>query len=207
MNNQNSEKENPSTIYFSPTGGDLPPIKEEDIEKGSDVGRIGATEENTKVLAPLQQALWDYLDSLPEGDIRDRTAKIITALSLPLQNKEGKKLCKYVAVLNIIPNKRKIQQYTGTMEYNEIQEDMANKTNDMVNHPKHYTSHPSGVECIEITRHYCFSIGNAIKYLWRAGLKAEQGMQDKQKEIQDLEKAIWYINDRIKQLKGESSCT
>jgi hypothetical protein len=207
MNNQNSEKENPSTIYFSPTGGDLPPIKEEDIEKGSDVGRIGATEENTKVLAPLQQALWDYLDSLPEGDIKDRTAKIITALSLPLQNKEGKKLCKYVAVLNIIPNKRKIQQYTGTMEYNEIQEDMANKTNDMVNHPKHYTSHPSGVECIEITRHYCFSIGNAIKYLWRAGLKAEQGMQDRQKEIQDLEKAIWYINDRIKQLKEESSCT
>ena len=207
MNNQNSEKENPSTIYFSPTGGDLPPIKEEDIEKGSDVGRIGATEENTKVLAPLQQALWDYLDSLPEGDIKDRTAKIITALSLPLQNKEGKKLCKYVAVLNIIPNKRKIQQYTGTMEYNEIQEDMANKTNDMVNHPKHYTSHPSGVECIEITRHYCFSIGNAIKYLWRAGLKAEQGMQDKQKEIQDLEKAIWYINDRIKQLREESSCT
>ena len=207
MNNQNSEKENPSTIYFSPTGGDLPPIKEEDIEKGSDVGRIGATEENTKVLAPLQQALWDYLDSLPEGDIRDRTAKIITALSLPLQNKEGKKLCKYVAVLNIIPNKRKIQQYTGTMEYNEIQEDMANKTNDMVNHPKHYTSHPSGIECIEITRYYCFAIGSAIKYLWRAGLKQEQGMADKEKEIQDLEKAIWYINDRIKQLKGESSCT
>ena len=96
---------------------------------------------------------------------------------------------------------------TGTMEYNEIQEDMANKTNDMVNHPKHYTSHPSGVECIEITRHYCCSIGNAIKYLWRAGLKAEQGMQDRQKEIQDLEKAIWYINDRIKQLREESSCT
>ena len=203
MNNQNSDKSESTTIYFSPTGGDLPPIKEENIEKGSDVGRIGATEENTKVLAPLQQALWDYLDSLPEGDIRDRTAKIITALSLPLQNKEGKKLCKYVAVLNIIPNKRKTQQYTGAMEYNEIQEDMANKTNDMVNHPKHYTSHPSGVECIEITRHYCFSIGNAIKYLWRAGLKAEQGMQDRQKEIQDLEKAIWYINDRIKQLKEE----
>lgn len=207
MNNQNSEKENPSPIYFSPTGGDLPPIKEEDIEKGSDVGRIGATEENTKVLAPLQQALWDYLDSLPEGDIKDRTAKIITALSLPLQNKEGKKLCKYVAVLNIIPNKRKIQQYTGTMEYNEVQEGMANKTNDMVNHPKHYTSHPSGIECIEIIRYYCFAIGSAIKYLWRAGLKQEQGMDDKEKEIQDLEKAIWYIKDRIKQLKGGISCT
>lgn len=73
---------------------------------------------------------------------------------------------------------------------------------DNVNHPKHYTSHPSGIECIEITRHYCFSIGNAIKYLWRAGLKKELGLEDKQKEIEDLNKAIWYINDRIKQLKN-----
>lgn len=72
--------------------------------------------------------------------------------------------------------------------------------NDSVNHPSHYTSHPSGIECIEITRHYCFSIGNAIKYLWRAGLKKEMGLEDKEKEIEDLRKAIWYINDRIKQL-------
>ena len=42
---------------------------------------------------------------------------------------------------------------------------------DMVNHPPHYCNHPSGIECIDITRHYCFSIGSAIKYLWRAGLK------------------------------------
>lgn len=74
-------------------------------------------------------------------------------------------------------------------------------SNDMVNHPSHYTSHPSGVECITITRHYCFAIGSAIKYLWRAGLKKEEGMNDREKEIQDLEKAIWYINDRIAQLK------
>ena len=73
--------------------------------------------------------------------------------------------------------------------------------NDNVNHPKHYTNHPSGIECIEITRHYCFTIGNAIKYLWRAGLKTEEGMTNKQKEIEDLKKAIWYINDRIKQLE------
>lgn len=71
-----------------------------------------------------------------------------------------------------------------------------------VNHPKHYTSHPSGIECIDITRHYCFSIGNAIKYLWRAGLKKELGLEDKQKEIEDLNKAIWYIKDRIKQLEN-----
>jgi hypothetical protein len=205
MNNQNSEKEKPATIYFSPTGGDLPPIKEEDIEKGSDVGRIGATEENTKVLAPLQQALWDYLDSLPEGDIKDRTAKIITALSLPLQNKEGKKLCKYVAVLNIIPNKRKIQQYTGTMEYNEIQGGMANKTNDRVNHPSHYTwlKDLCGIEVIDITRHMDFDLGNATKYILRQGHKSEEGMSDKEKAIEDLKKAIWYIKDKIEMLKKE----
>ena len=76
---------------------------------------------------------------------------------------------------------------------------------DNVNHPKHYTSHPSGIECIEITRHYCFSIGNAIKYLWRAGLKKDASLEDKQKEIEDLEKSIWYINDRIKQLKDDKA--
>ena len=76
-----------------------------------------------------------------------------------------------------------------------------NKEHDAVNHPKHYTSHPSGVECIEITRHYNFDIGNAIKYLWRAGLKKEQGLSDVEKEIEDCKKAIWYINDYIKHLK------
>lgn len=71
----------------------------------------------------------------------------------------------------------------------------------LVNHPLHYNSHPSGIECIEIARHYCFSIGNAIKYLWRAGLKQEVGKSDVTKEIEDLEKAKWYIDDRINQLK------
>lgn len=77
---------------------------------------------------------------------------------------------------------------------------MEENTKDRIN-PDYYKSHPSGVECIDITRHYCFSIGNAIKYLWRAGLKTEEGLQDREKEIEDLRKAIWYINDRIEQLK------
>lgn len=72
---------------------------------------------------------------------------------------------------------------------------------DKVNHPTHYTSHPSGIECIQITRHYPFAIGSALKYLWRAGLKQEQGYADKLKEIEDLKKAVWYINDRIKELE------
>lgn len=74
---------------------------------------------------------------------------------------------------------------------------------DNVNHPKHYTSDPSGIECIEITKHRDFCIGNAIKYLWRAGLKQEEGMTDTQKMIEDLEKAIWYINAEIEMLRKE----
>ena len=74
---------------------------------------------------------------------------------------------------------------------------------DNVNHPKHYTSDPSGIECIEITKHRDFCIGNAIKYLWRAGLKQENGMTDKQKQIEDLQKAVWYINAEIELLVNE----
>ena len=72
-----------------------------------------------------------------------------------------------------------------------------------VNHPEWYNNHPSGVECIEVARHYCFSIGNAIKYLWRAGLKKDAALSNKEKEVEDLKKAVWYINDRIKELELE----
>lgn len=71
---------------------------------------------------------------------------------------------------------------------------------DNVNHPAHYNSHPSGIECIEIARHHNFNIGNTIKYLWRAGLKSEEGMEDTDKQIEDLNKAIWYIRDEIKRI-------
>ena len=60
---------------------------------------------------------------------------------------------------------------------------------DLVNHPPHYTSHPSGIECIQVTEHLSFCIGNAIKYLWRAD---EKGSAE-----QDLRKAIWYIEREI----------
>lgn len=66
---------------------------------------------------------------------------------------------------------------------------------DVINHPKHYCSDPSGIECIQITRWRNFNIGNAIKYLWRNGLKENNS------NIQDLKKAIWYINDEIKRLE------
>jgi hypothetical protein len=63
---------------------------------------------------------------------------------------------------------------------------------DIVNHPPHYTTHPSGVECIEVTRHMTFNLGNAVKYIWRAGSKGDQ--------VTDLRKAIWYLEDEIKRL-------
>jgi hypothetical protein len=66
---------------------------------------------------------------------------------------------------------------------------------DPVNHPKHYTQHPSGIETIEVTEHFDFCIGNAMKYLWRAGLKGDA--------IEDLEKARWYVDREIARLRKE----
>lgn len=69
---------------------------------------------------------------------------------------------------------------------------------DPVANPKHYVTDPSGIECIQITRHRNFNIGNAIKYLWRAGLKASDATE------QDLRKAIFYIEDEIGRMKGNT---
>ena len=64
-----------------------------------------------------------------------------------------------------------------------------------VSNPPHYTAHPSGVECIEITRHMGFNLGNAIKYIWRCDLKDDA--------IEDLKKALWYIQDEITKRENE----
>lgn len=83
---------------------------------------------------------------------------------------------------------------------------MASKNkNYQVNHPKHYTSDPSGIECIDITRHRNFNIGNAIKYLWRAGLKEDKDRKLIDKQVEDLNKAVWYLVDEIHRLGGR--CT
>lgn len=76
---------------------------------------------------------------------------------------------------------------------------------DKVNHPSHYTwlREKCGIEVIDITRHLSFDRGNAIKYLLRAGYKTEKGYSEKQKLIEDLKKAIFYINDEIKQLEND----
>jgi len=60
---------------------------------------------------------------------------------------------------------------------------------DPVNHPKHYTDHPSGIECIQITEHMSFNLGNALKYIWRCDLKKDA--------VEDLRKARWYLDREI----------
>lgn len=67
--------------------------------------------------------------------------------------------------------------------------------NDPVNHPKHYTAHPSGIEYIQITRHMGFNLGNAFKYIWRCDLKGG---------VEDLKKAVWYLQDEINKLEGQT---
>ena len=72
-----------------------------------------------------------------------------------------------------------------------------NAPEDIVSRPSHYTSRVPGIECIQVTQHFNFNRGNAIKYLWRAGEK------DKTKEIEDLQKARQYIDFEIKRIEEE----
>ena len=66
---------------------------------------------------------------------------------------------------------------------------------DPVNNPAHYTNHPSGIECIQVTEHMNFNRGNAVKYLWRCG--------DKGEPVEDLRKAIWYLEREIARLQAQ----
>jgi hypothetical protein len=70
---------------------------------------------------------------------------------------------------------------------------------DPVSHPKHYTEHPSGVECIQITEHMGFNLGNALKYIWRCDLKKDA--------IEDLRKARWYIDRELDKRTSQQETT
>jgi len=71
--------------------------------------------------------------------------------------------------------------------------------NDPVNRPRHYTEHPSGIECIQVTEHMGFNLGNAVKYIWRCDLKKDA--------IEDLKKAVWYVEREIeKRTNHEQEC-
>lgn len=74
--------------------------------------------------------------------------------------------------------------YTGVYAQKQLR-----LAGDVVEHPAHYTAHPSGVECIQVTEHMGFNLGNAVKYIWRCDLK--------QDAVEDLKKARWYIDREI----------
>jgi hypothetical protein len=65
---------------------------------------------------------------------------------------------------------------------------------DPIDHPSHYTAHPCGVECIAVVEHFNFNLGNAVKYIWRAGLKGAV--------VEDLKKARWYIDREISRIEN-----
>ena len=62
-----------------------------------------------------------------------------------------------------------------------------------VENPAHYLQHSSGVECVSIAEGFNFNLGNAIKYIWRAGLKHDR--------LEDLQKAAWYIAREIQRIQ------
>lgn len=244
MSNQVSKEESVESIVLHSTGDNKPPIENENMgeEAYTADGLMGMTEEYQEFIEPLQEALFTYLVSLPDGHKKEMTSKVIDKLALPLKNKEGKKLHLYIPIMSIVPKKYK-EKITGTLEYRELLEDTMqeeynkqhlkeqikhtndiaeeamkkwlNAKHDAVDHPSHYTTNTPiirvkcecgkvieiPIECIDVIRNMPSWKGNAIKYLWREGLKEDAELDIKQKTIQDLEKAIWYIKDKIKELK------
>ena len=77
-----------------------------------------------------------------------------------------------------------------------MEERTENKMNDPVNHPSHYTQ--GKIECIDfiMDKKLNFCRGNAVKYIVRAGLK------DPTKEVEDLKKAIFYLNAEIREIES-----
>ena len=78
------------------------------------------------------------------------------------------------------------KEFINRLEVNFVE---GKPKNDAVNNPKHYTNHPSGIECIQVTEHMGFNLGNAMKYIWRCDLKKDA--------IEDLKKARWSLDREI----------
>ena len=100
-----------------------------------------------------------------------------------------------------------ISNYTNTQDRscNPKNTEIKISSEEKVNHPSHYTwlKKLCGIEVIDITRHMNFNLGNVIKYVLRSGHKSEEGMSDKQKRIEDLKKAVFYLNDEINRIEND----
>lgn len=140
--------------------------------------------------------------------IRDLVNKISAVVIKP--NRDTFAINTYICIKSISPEVKQLQDEVSNLEklYNSINsqestsEQKDSPSKDKVNHPSHYSylKELCGVEVIDITRHMDFDTGNALKYLLRAGHKSEQGYDDTTKAIEDLQKAIFYIKDKINML-------
>ncbi len=140
--------------------------------------------------------------------IKDLVNKISAVVIKP--NRDTFAINTYICIKSISPEVKQLQDEVSNLEklYNSThpqestskQKDSPSK--DKVNHPSHYSylKELCGVEVIDITRHMDFDTGNALKYLLRAGHKSEQGYDNTTKAIEDLQKAIFYIKDKINML-------
>lgn len=87
---------------------------------------------------------------------------------------------------------RKLERRPGLMD-GDTQETLPGVPKNTVNSPDHYTWHPTGIECADVSEHFDKNLGSALEYIWRAGRKINA--------IEDLQKAIWFINREIERLK------
>lgn len=150
-----------------------------------------AQSNDTTVAAKVTETV-AQLENIPEALITFETfmkenAKIVG--EMPKWKKEAYK---------VVPDELEIDPKDGIVMHH-VPPPQAYKDAD-VKHPSHYTSHPSGVECISIVQHHNFNTGNAMKYLWRAGLKVPQGKNEVEAAIKDLSKAKEYIEFEIRRL-------
>ena len=117
-----------------------------------------------------------------------------------LTEEQYKELKKQMVLLDgldmskLIMSKEELKRCGGIFEFEPPQPTGNGRIDDAVNHPKHYNNIP-GIECIEVVRHMNFNRGNAVKYIWRA--------DDKGDPIENLSKAIWYLQDEIDRLKRQ----
>jgi len=133
----------------------------------------------------MQQELTDGIKALADADTHDPTGPGALPPSLRRRTIDRIPVSGYAP--GSLNDKKMSNAEALSSEAPALPEDPIN--------PSHYRRHPSGVECIEITRHLNFNIGNAIKYIWR--------YQDKGDPIENLKKAQWYLDDEIRRLQGQ----
>lgn len=153
-------------------------------------------EDNQKILKEFPEITYKYYDA--DVDVEEFKNKAIQVPTLVFLDETGTIVLKQVG---LIPK----ELLLDTINYFNAEKSSAEDPikEDKVNHPSHYTwlKQLCGIEVIDIARHMDFDSGNAIKYILRAGRKSEVGLKDQEKMIEDLEKAKWYITDKIKTLK------